>query len=355
MPRAALLWIVAPGLAACAPSLRILSMPERNDLRREAMLSLTTAIQDSDPAIRVRAIEALEQVAPQTGRPFFRELLYDDHPAVRFAAMMAAGGLRYRDAQERIRKLADDENPHVRIGAIFALHRLGDTTRTSELAALLLTDPSPGVRGNAAVVLGRLGEPGAAALLGQALRDKTEAVRIQVLEAMVRLGDTSAENRLGLMGLNSSGQKMVVALLALRASSRPAIRQLFEEQFRSGVYDEVRLAAAAGLGRFGSDEGLAFAVDRLLHFMPSGRGADTREQETIRVMTLAAVALEDIDRPAALSALAETLHRPPHPTVRVAVARSILAITGTDRSLPVAMPGPTVNRPASGHPPTDPR
>jgi HEAT repeat protein len=314
-------------VAGCPPADAVVGLPRRADLERRALRLLAQAVVQREPAAQVRAIEALERAAPEQGRAYFNELLFDESPAVRFAALMALGGLKRGESVDRVRALAGDPDGSVRAAAVFALHRLGDRSRTSELSPLLLDHPSAGARANAAMVLGRLGERGAATLLHAALRrEKDESVRLQALEALAALGDRKATGQLGLMAMNSTGQKMVFALLALRRPPRRELRALFAEQLAAGPYDEVRLAAAVGLAGLSDRSGFDFALDRLSRFAPSRSGVDPPDQQAARVKTLAALALEQMGDPRALDALAAAMNADPDPTVRIAAARAVLSI-----------------------------
>jgi len=300
--------------------------PPGTTIETLAMRTLTGALIESVPVVQVRAIEAMQQVAPQSGGPYFNELLLSTVPPVRFAALMAVGTVRHAAARERVAALLNDPNPSVQVGAIFALHRLGDTRQTTKLSVFLLNHTDAGVRANAAMALGRLGEKGAIPTLEQGLRDREESVRLQVMESLVLLGDKKSTGRLGFVALSSTGQKMVFALLALRNSNQREVIDVFIEQFTRGIYDEVKLAAAAGLGRFGRRDGLSFALDRFQRFTPHPGGADTPEQQVIRVKTLAALAIEECGDPSALDVLDRMLRSDDDISIRVAAARTAISL-----------------------------
>jgi len=329
--RVALFFILPLALACgCAHPSKPLLPEERNEVERQALLTITTLAFDPSAAVRMRAIEALQDIAPEAGVPYYRESLNDDYRGVRFAALMAIGTACPPDLLDRVRQLAEDPETSVRAAAIFAMHRLGDKSRTTELANLLLNDPRPEVRANSAMILGRLGEEGALALLELALKDRDESVRLQVLEAMARLGSNKAVRELGVIGISNSGQKIVFALRALAASRRQEAREVYEFHFAGSPYDEVRLTAAHGLGTLGDASGLAFALDRLRSFRPSDNPDDPPQQQHARVKMLASLALESIGDPAGLRVLKNVVQADPDPSVRIAAARAILSIAKRD-------------------------
>lgn len=312
------------------------TLAETQQLERRAFFALVSAAGDEQPLHRMHAIEALQHVAPSEGILQIRAGLRDPQPAVRFAALMALGTLRDMESVEPIRMLAEDPDANVRVAAIYAMHRLGDFSRTSELASLLLNNPQAGVRANAALAIGMLSEKKSMKLLTRAKRDKDESVRLQVLEAMVMLGDEKSTRDLLFYGHSGVGQKMVEALMTLGTVRAAMARELFGYRFNEGPYEEVRLAAARGLGRLGDPRGFEFAVEQLA-FRSSHRDddIDPPEQHEARVRTLAAAALEAIGDRRALRPLQHLLDDARQPlAVRLAAARAICAIARGDRESP---------------------
>lgn len=325
--------VVAALLAATGCSQSGFRMPltgELRDIERQAVRFLLTESDDPSPLHRMHAIEALQDGAPVSGRARIRAALRDPVPPVRFAALMASGTLRDRESIEAFRVAAEDNDRSVRVGGLFALHRVGDTRRTGEMASLLLRDPDPQVRGNTALAIGKLGEPKSIKLLTQGLKDTNELVRLQVMQSMVMLGDAKATRDLLFYGHSGVGPKMVEALMTLGTARASIAAELFEYRLKEGPYDEVRLAAARGLGRLGRDDGLPLA-SRMLAFKSDGSGpkADPPEQQEARIRTLAAAALEAIGDRGSLGALAGAMNDENQPMpVRIASARAILGILG---------------------------
>lgn len=327
----ALIWIAAAcgSQVGCAQPLLVEpTLVETDRLERRAVHFLLGATSDEIGPWRAHAIEALQDAAPHEGRGRLRDALRDPSAGVRFATLMALGTLADRDSLDAIRSAAEDNDPNVRVAALFALHRLGEFSRTSELAELLLDHPNPPVRANAALAIGRLGEAKSVKLLHRALHDREELVRLNVLEALVLLGDPKATKDMLYYGHSGVGQKMVLALMALgRARVRMAV-ELFTYRLREGPYDEVRLAAAYGLGRLGRRDGLEPAMRLLDYRSPPGPGdLDPPEQQEARMRILACSALQAIGDRRALTALGRLMeHEAEDTAVRIAAARAILGI-----------------------------
>lgn len=327
--------LMAPALfSACGGPTGAAPMSLRSDLESASLQTLTAALTDANPVVQVRAIEAMQQVAPQRAMATIHELLFSKIAPVRFAALMAVGALKHAGSRQRVASLLTDPDAHVQVAALFALHRLGDTSRSGQLASMLRTHANPAVRANAALAFGRLGDPRAVQPLQQALRDKDESVQLQAMESLVLLGDKKAVGRLGFIAMSSTGQKMVFALLALRSSRRAEARDVFMEKFLNDRYDEVRLAAAAGLGRCGDARGLPFAIERLQRFSPRSSDVDPPAVQAARVKTLAALAIGECGKTSALPALEQALKSETDLSVRVAVARAALAILHRDPLAP---------------------
>lgn len=79
---------------------------------------------------------------------------------------------------------------------LFATIEVAHADRVDDLARSLLTDPSYKVRVQAALILGKLGDPRAVPALIQALKDSDESVRGVVATSLGKLGDPSSANAL---------------------------------------------------------------------------------------------------------------------------------------------------------------
>jgi len=299
-----------------------------------AMQVLKSSVHFSDNAVvRAAAVEALEAAGPEA-LPWIRTALSDDHPGVRFAACLAVGSLRDEGTEDAIRRMVTDPDTSVQVAALYALHRLGDEQRTGRIPTYLLENVDLTVRRNAALVLGRLGEPAAVKILARAMRDRDPGVRNHVLEAMARLGNKEARQELILMTNSGAGTDEAFAVSALAELGDLALMETFRFKFRGAAHAETRLAAARGLGRLGSDEGYSASISSLKSARPEGPDdlRDPPAERLLRVRMLAAAALGAIGRLESLSTLDGFLGENVDPRLKVAAARAVVEITqGTIR------------------------
>lgn len=304
--------------------------------RRDALAFLKQAIQDSDnPVVRAQAIEVIESAAPRDGLPWIRRALDDSHEGVRFAACLALGALQDDRARSMLERRVDDESENVQVGALFALHRLGDGSRSHRLAEFLLYSSEASVRANTALVLGRLGEPGAAALLRRAMNDNAPAVRLSVFEGLLQLGDKTAGEQLTVHAHGGPGAWQVTALLALARSDLPNKLRLLRRRLQDAQHIEIRLAAARGLGWCGHSDGYDVARQALgfRSWRPTaGNPEDVAKNQMMRIRSMAALALGAIGDDRAVATLRRLMDTTTDPRVKVAAAAALLEVL--TRALP---------------------
>jgi len=287
--------------------------------RDRATRLVVQAARSDDPFIRANAMEAAEH-AGRRAVPLLQVGIGDDSRAVRFAALCTLGKLGDRSMEAAARRKLRDPDPSVRCAAIYALHEMGVQVDQTPLAqALLSSDPTK--RNNAALLLGLIGEPSAVPMLAQTDRrpmPRASAVadalsRVQVAEAMVRLGDDEALDPIRAGMYSTFDEVRVLSTLMIGRlgdrSMQPALQRLLEQN-----PVELRLAAAEALGRFGKAQALP-AVLAALDF-PSPP-----------VRSQAALALGVFDQPQARAALVRLLDDK-DPAVRLAAAAAVLGQGG---------------------------
>ncbi len=323
---ACLLW----GGPGCVQSLRsTLPLEEEHQFRSAAVQLLKESAFSDEPVIRMHSIEALQEVASSDGLSCIEANIENGYAGVSFAALMALGSLRSAEFVERIRIRAEEPDPNVVIGALFALHRLGDQKRTSELSDYLLNHRDARVRANAALAIGRLEEPKSVKLLRIALeKEKKISPKLQILEALATYEDRHAIDRLIAYSYDPRPDVAALALQCLANANCDRAEELFIYRLQSAQYPEARLQAARGLGRLGRDDGLDMALAYLRFNSPeSGRSNDPPEQQIARVRALAALALEAIGSPQALGPLRDAFLTQGQATgVRLAIARAAITI-----------------------------
>ncbi len=249
--------------------------------RRQAIEEVRKSATAADPLLRMRAIETAQQLGA-AAEPLIRAGVHDPHPAVRYAAWVTAGRLLVPSLADQARAAAQqaDESDYVRAAAAFASAKITSSlpqtgsdsvvpdtpTDLGPLAALLWSD-RPGMRANAAVLLGESGEASARAMLHDAAKRPTPRASatdqalldLQVHEAMVKLGDEEQLKPLRLAAYSKDDEVRVLAVLMLgRLGDRTmegAVMNLLDDDPQ-----ELRLAAAQALGDLGWPDGLPVAL-----------------------------------------------------------------------------------------------
>ena len=271
--------------------------------------------------------------------PDLIELLADPEARVRRRAALAVGRVGLDEGVAPLTELlAGDPEDEVRQIAAFALGLLEARAAGAALSAAL-GDASPLVQGRAAEALSRLGEPAAAAPIGQmvavhvkagALADvapdelgyplapPVEAVRLG-LYALARL---KAWEPLAAAMLTPGGEPVTrwwpLAYAARRVEDPRAIPLLRRLTQGDGLY--TRAFAARGLGLV-KDTG---ALELLLPLLEAVERAPEPAVEAVR-------SLADLADPKALPGLIEVLTvRGVHPDIRAEVVRAIGALETTE-------------------------
>ena len=306
-------------------------------LREQALNVLSAALESPGAEERANAIEALLPAA-QRAEPAIRKGLRDVTPGVRAVAAMGVGKIKLNRLIEEVRPLLDDNSEFSRMGAIFAFAKCNVSVDQSALAGYLLNGRTPRIKAQAAYLLGEIGNKSAAPLLREALSKRVgradlnedRLMRLQINEALVKLGDDAALDEIRIAIYPSKSEDLEAAVLAAqilgvlkdRASQRKLI-ELVEttvrtESSRSAqMPPEVRLAAAGALARMGQVTGAVAIAD------------EYRTNSTPAVRAQAAVVYGDSHNRPQLGRLAGMIDDP-DPTVRLAVAAAILKIIDGD-------------------------
>lgn len=253
--------------------------------RERAVQQILASSRSSDPFLRANAIEAAGPL-PDRVVPLAQLGLDDPHPAVRFAAAAQVGRLKLKSLAPACRKLLTDTSESVRAAAMFALRACGQEVDISPLAGML-TGSDASARGNAAMLLGLLGDKSAIPMLKDTARvplhranPATSAiVRIQVAEAVVKLGDEESLSALR-AGLYSSLEEVRVLAVQMlgRAGDKRMTRPLFDLIAQENA-PELQLAAAEALARLGEGDGLPLVLK-------IGRGSQVDTVRAQAAMTL---------------------------------------------------------------------
>lgn len=284
-------------------------------LRDRATKQIVASTRSEDPFLRANAVEASQHLSDRV-RPVVHLALDDAHPAVRFAALATVGRLRLKDMLPAVRQGLDDKDASVRAAAIFALRRCGADADLTPLADLL-TSQDPRSRGNAALLLGMLGDNSAVPMLKDTARaplNRADAVegaiaRLQVAEAVVRLGDDSSLDAIRAAAYSPFDEARVLAVQVLGDLRDKRMERAFVEMLAKPPV-ELQLAAARSLAALKNPVGLDVALQGAKHALP-------------QVRAQAAHLLRKFDDPRAITALGALLDDP-HEQPRLAAAAAIL-------------------------------
>ena len=162
--------------------------------QRAATPMLAIADTASEPlAVRIQAVRALAQLGDSRGAPVLMRLITSAqvNQNLQLEAIAALGQLRHAGAVELLIDLVSASWPSVRAAALQALARTDADTFISAISGLD-TDAHWSVRAALATVLGELGQERGEGPLTSMLRDGDQRVIPAVLDALVKIGATSA-------------------------------------------------------------------------------------------------------------------------------------------------------------------
>ena len=228
---------------------------------RSGPVSVLQAAQMSpDPLARANAIEGLLPDEAAHGQAI-KFGLVDPNEGVRFVAAVSLGDAQRCDLIDLVRPLMHDQSPSVRAAAMYVMARCDQSPDLGALAPMVLGD-DPVSRANAAMVLGKLGNPSAAGLLRASLARPLEQldarqqrlVELTIAEALVRMGERShlEEIRAAFFGSADDAELIAVAAQLAGVLGDTGLGHGLEQMaFDSGprkVGLELRLIAVAALG-----------------------------------------------------------------------------------------------------------
>lgn len=310
---------------------------EQRQLRAEAVSYLNQVRKHEYALYRANAIEALAG-EPRLGETAAREGIEDVNLGVRFVAAMAIGQHRYSAAVPLVHAMLSDDSASVRAAAAYALKRNGLSVNLGPLAQMLKGD-DPQAAGNAALVLGELGEASALPMLRESIEFRSpratpqqqRIVQLQVAEAMAKLGDPFAVARIRAeLYSRRPDHGEVMALAASMLGRLGAARTIGDlrnivamwRQYRHSA--EVRLAALASLAQLGDPQPIELVLEYL------GPGFRDRTNPALAAIQCQAVfALGQYPAGDALPHLARVLDSSGEEAVRIQAAAAILRLTAS--------------------------
>ena len=229
------------------------------DPKRNAGQLLDEASRSTDPMIRAIALEAMEP-DPVLLEPAVRRGLGDPNAGVRYVAAVVGSKAKLQGLAPLVEPLLLDPNDSVRAAAILALHRAGRNVDPSPLGRMIISQ-SPEVRGNAAMVIGDMGNKSALPMLSEALLSpmpralpaQVRVVDLQIGEAMAKLGDMGQLEPIhaALFSRGDQGECIGLACQIVGTlrdqSAMPMLQRLIDADGSDTRPVEIRLVAAVAV------------------------------------------------------------------------------------------------------------
>ena len=319
-----------------------LSSLEPQSLRTQALERLRHSVNSAEPLIKMRAIESCVDLQLPNAAHICSEAISSSAPALQFVGPMGMIEIPSRAAEPTLKKLLSSSDASVRLAAIGALHRLGQTQHSGELITAL-DNPSPRTRGNALMILGRVGDESAIPAIRQILEeDEVERVQWQAGEALVLLGDEKVLSQLQLWEYSRNWQ---VRIFAVELMGQVRDKDLFVPDLLGALQDRnqlVQLQAARSLGRLGQQDGFQPAMRYLYPTagdqrdiagqMGLGSNSPQLAQRIGQIRSLAALALGEIGNWDAATALAKALDDTDPQVALAAASASLRLLQKTNKS-----------------------
>ena len=293
-----------------------------------ALSVLLQATESSDARMRANAIEAIRYASPTMVETVVRVGLGDENRGVRFVAAMMIGEERLCTISHLLEPMLLDDSPSVQAAAMFSLYKCGGSVDLNPLAKMLNSD-SPEYRGNAAMILGKMGNESAKQLIRDALDTmpstitpiRRRLINLQMAEALVLLGEVE-ELEVIRAAIFSSSQEAEVTAIACQIAGR--LHDVEVTSTLEGITltplrypDEIRLVAATALAEINPSR---MPMEPVLRFSSSDN-ASLRSQ--------CATALGVQGNQLSLGPLA-LMMEDSDPFVQISAAGAVLRINNTD-------------------------
>ena len=233
-------------------------------VQQSALSVLQQATESKNPRLRANAIEALRYAPNTILETAVRLGLGDTNRGVRFVASMMIGDEQLCNVSIFLEPLLLDESKSVRAATMYSIYRCGGTVDMNLLSAMLQSD-NPELRGNAAVILGKMGNVSAVQMIRKALQTESTTIspirrrliNLQMAEALILLGEVD-EMEVVRAAIFSSAQEAEVTGIACQIAGR--LKDVEVTSTLEGILltpdrypDEIRLVAATALAEINPD------------------------------------------------------------------------------------------------------
>lgn len=294
--------------------------------RDNAIAVLRRAVNAEHPLLRATAFEGL-QGAPDLFELLAPSGLADENRGVRFVTAMSVAEVGSESLAPLLEPLLLDDSMSVQAAAIFALHQLGENVDLTPLATCVM-EPSPEVRANTYIVLGRLGNSSAVSLIDASLQQdlrRVNLMRLRMAElqgagALVQLGreDMIEPIRAALFAPPEQAERTLLAcdlLGELRdEGAKPMLVRILSASGDQERPLEVRIAAAKALLQLDAPQ-----PEGLLRVLFRGLADDDPRRRLQAVTAIAAAEGPEVE--SALASLVDD----PDPMVAIIAAGAIIA------------------------------
>ena len=290
----------------------------KNSLRDKGIEITRQGLADSDPMVRVRAIEVAAASKNKKLMYTVATMLDDKYIRTRFVAALAVGDVEFRPAQKKLQRMLKDQNENARMAVAYALYKLGGKGYY-EIVERSLSNKDQTIRANAAMLLGKMKNQNATRPLYWALKDNNSGdnVRFQVLESLAMLQDKGAYKKIWTMLISAYVQDKIMGIRAMGAMGNEDAKNALLTVLDDDIL-EVRLAAAAQLGQLYDTTGEPFVQEVFFNNLRAGMN----DYELERVNVLTALAIGQIGTESVMRYLPEFLNDKSK-FVRLAAAKAV--------------------------------
>jgi HEAT repeat protein len=299
-----------------------------NTVRSKALYILRQGSESEDPRLRANAIEALRYAPNDVLKTAVRIGLGDENRGVRFVAAMMVGEQHLCDQVIFLEPLLLDSSQSVQAATMFSKYKCGSSVDLNPLFTMLNSD-NPELRGNAAMIMGKLGNTSAKSVLRDALKTSPDTVtpirrrliNLQVAEALIMLGE-KRELEVIRAAIFSSSKEAEVTAIACQIAGR--LRDIEVTSTLEGIVltpnrypDEIRLVAATALAEINPSR---MPLEAVLKFTSS-------DSSTLRAQSATALGVHG--NQLSLGPLA-LMMEDYDPLVQISAAGAVLRINNTD-------------------------
>ena len=309
---------------------------DRVRVRQDAIIVLRQAAEADLASTRFIALEAIPNTLGARGGAICKQALDDPSPEVRTAAAMGIGDIRYAPAKEKLQRMVlfkvegAERDARAYCAVVYALHRLGDETHTTDLGSLLF-DREKEVRAAATAVMGKMKLKAAISPLRSALADEMDHdLKFELTRALARCGEKSSLRRIEAHTRERFVDEQVIALRAMIELRPPTCRTVFSSLAANDESPRVKTVASGGMAALGYETPAMFSYcvraamepRKVMEQALGGRRKVTDKQIHF-LQSLAATALGEFTHRQALDVVGKLL-KSSDPGVRVSAAACLL-------------------------------